>query len=102
MMEVARLSDPEIARALARVPGWQRQGDAIERTFTFRGFQEAVGFVNRVAELAERANHHPDILIRYRRVTLTLSTHSAGGLTSKDFELAEAIDRLEAGAAPDR
>jgi 4a-hydroxytetrahydrobiopterin dehydratase len=87
-----RLSDAEIAAQLARLPGWSRQGDAIARQYTFKDFVEAMQFVHRVADLAEAADHHPDILIRYRRVTLTLSTHSAGGLTEKDFRLAGQID----------
>lgn len=90
----SRLSDVEISAAMQRVPGWERRGDAIVRSYRFNSFKDAVDFVNRVAELAEKANHHPDILIQYSKVTLTLSTHSAGGLTEKDFELAEQIGRL--------
>lgn len=89
-----RLSEEEIQAAMPRVPGWERRGDAIVRSYKFADFKGAMGFVNRVAELAEKANHHPDILIQYSKVTLTLSTHSAGGLTDKDFELAAQIDRL--------
>lgn len=82
------LSDAEIAEHLARLPGWERQGNAIHRTFSFADFAGALVFVNRVAERAEAMNHHPDIDIRYSKVTLTLSTHDAGGLTGKDFDLA--------------
>ena len=78
--------------ALRRVPGWQRVGDEIRRTYRFGDFREALAFVNRVAVLAERAGHHPDIDIRYSAVTLALTTHDAGGLSAKDFELAGAID----------
>ena len=90
---MARLGDEEIARRLAALPGWRRAGDSITRTFEVASFRDAVFFVNAVAALAEGAHHHPDIDIRWRRVTLTLSTHSAGGLTSRDFDLAEAIER---------
>jgi 4a-hydroxytetrahydrobiopterin dehydratase len=67
----------------------------MERQWEFRGFKEAIGFVYRVAELAEKANHHPDIEIRFRRVRLFLTTHDAGGLTARDFDLAEHVDALE-------
>ncbi len=83
-----RLSDAEIAERLTRLPGWERQGDEIRRTFSFADFKHAVAFVNRVAEHAEAMDHHPDIDIRYSKVTLTLSTHDAGGLTARDFDLA--------------
>ena len=86
------LSDSEIAGHLARLPGWERQGNAISRTFSFGDFGGAMAFVNRVAELAEAMDHHPDIDIRYSKVTLTLSTHDAGGLTGRDFALAGKIE----------
>jgi len=86
------LSDTEIAERLARLSEWRRDGRCICRQYVFKDFVEAMRFVNRVASLAEAADHHPDITINYRRVTLTLSTHSAGGLTAKDFGLAEQID----------
>ncbi|HEY8393489.1 MAG TPA: 4a-hydroxytetrahydrobiopterin dehydratase [Thermaerobacter sp.] len=89
---MARLSEAEIAARLERLPGWRRDGEAITRTYELASFRDALFFVNAVAGLAEAANHHPDIDIRWRRVTLTLSTHSEGGLTQKDFDLAEAID----------
>ena len=72
--------------------GWTREGDAIRKTYTLDSFTEAVAFVNRIAELAEQADHHPDIDIRYDRVGCTLSTHSEGGLTVKDFDLAHQLD----------
>jgi len=90
---MSRLDEAAIAQALRQAPGWERAGSEIKRTYRFKDFREALGFVNRVGELAERAGHHPDIDIRYSAVTLVLSTHDAGGLTSKDFDLARAIDR---------
>jgi 4a-hydroxytetrahydrobiopterin dehydratase len=75
-------------------PGWEERGGAIERTFEFESFPDAVEFVNRVAELAEEAGHHPDIAIHYRQVTLRLWTHSAGAITDRDTELAARIDTL--------
>jgi 4a-hydroxytetrahydrobiopterin dehydratase len=85
------LDDGEIQSRLARVPGWQRRGDEITRRFEFPDFKGSLAFVNRVGELAEAMNHHPDIDIRYAAVTLTLTTHDAGGLTERDFALAEKI-----------
>jgi 4a-hydroxytetrahydrobiopterin dehydratase len=74
--------------------GWTLEGDAIRKQYTFAGFLEAVAFVDRLAPEAEQADHHPDILINYKRVTLTYSTHSEGGLTAKDFVGAATADRL--------
>jgi 4a-hydroxytetrahydrobiopterin dehydratase len=88
---MALLTETEIRDRIARLPGWERHGNEIRRTWTFADFGAAMVFVNRVAGLAETANHHPDIDIRYSRVTLVLSTHDAGGLTARDFALAEAI-----------
>ncbi len=88
------LDENEIAQALATVDGWIREGATIRRTIEFSSFRDAMAFVNRVAELAEQANHHPDIDIRYSRVSLALSTHSAGGLTRRDFRLAHTIDGI--------
>ena len=86
------LSDIAIQRELGTLAGWSRRGDVLTRTYSFRNFTQAMEFVNRVAALAEEANHHPDIDIRYSKVTLTLSTHDAGGITSNDLGLARAID----------
>jgi 4a-hydroxytetrahydrobiopterin dehydratase len=91
---MALLSDDEIQERLERVPGWQREGDAIKREFKFDDFQGSVDFVNRITPPAEEMNHHPDIAISWNRVELTLSTHSQGGLTENDFELAGKIDHL--------
>ncbi len=87
------LSDIEIQRELGALSGWSRRGPAITRTFEFAGFRDAIAFVNRIADAAERMDHHPDIDIRYTRVTCQLSTHSAGGITRRDFLLAAAIDQ---------
>ena len=91
---MALLDDAEVARSLERVPGWERHGDAIERSVRLGDFRAAMAFVNTVAEAAEQADHHPDILIRWNTVDLTLSTHSEGGLTGKDFSLAARINEL--------
>ncbi len=84
----------EIDRRLRSLSGWTLEGDAIRKQFTFAGFPEAIAFVNRLAPEAEAADHHPDILINYKRVTLTYSTHSEGGLTARDFDGAAIADRL--------
>lgn len=90
---MTRLDEKEIGVRLAKLAGWERAGDAIRRSWRFADFKQAMAFAHRVAEAAEAADHHPDILIEYSRVTLTLSTHDAGGLTTRDFDLAA---RLEA------
>ena len=89
-----RFTAAQIADALTAVPQWTRQGDAIGRTFQFKDFPAAMKFVNAVAVAAEAAWHHPDIDIRWNKVTLVLTTHDAGGLTQKDFDLAREFDRL--------
>lgn len=86
------LDEMTVEDALAGLPGWERRGNEIVRTYTRADFRTAMELVNRVAELAEAAAHHPDIDIRWNRVTLTLSTHSAGGLTAADMELAAEIE----------
>lgn len=89
------LSQQEIERRIAD-SAWSREGGAIVREWTLGDFAGAIAFVNRVADLAERANHHPDVLVHgYNHVRLTLSTHSQGGLTDADFKLAGEIDRLQ-------
>ncbi len=82
------LSPQQISRRMKSVPAWSKRAQAIRRTFAFEGFLDAVAFVNRVAKQAEKRDHHPDIDIRWNKVTLTLSTHSEGGLTGKDFSMA--------------
>jgi len=88
------LSADEIAARLREVPGWSRSGNAIERTWTFRDFSEALAFINKVGGLAESMNHHPDIANSWATVRLTLTTHDKGGLTSLDFDLAMKINSL--------
>ena len=93
-MLMEKLTSDQIKTGLTSVPEWKQKGDSITRTFQFKDFPAAIKFVNTVAEPAEKANHHPDIDIRWNKVTLVLSTHDAGGLTDKDFELAAKIDAL--------
>jgi 4a-hydroxytetrahydrobiopterin dehydratase len=88
------LTDQAVEQRLAGRP-WEREGDAIVRELKFDDFAAAIAFVNRVAEAAEAANHHPDITVHgYNKVKLTLSSHSAGGITEADFELAGQLDAL--------
>jgi len=89
-----RLTDSEVQERLAALDGWTLDGNAIRKQFTLGGFPDAVAFVARLAFDAEAADHHPDILINYKRVTLTFSTHSEGGLTEKDFEGARKVNSL--------
>jgi 4a-hydroxytetrahydrobiopterin dehydratase len=90
---MARLSRGEAEQRVKQLKGWTLEGDAIRKQYTFADFPGAVAFVNRLVPDAEAADHHPDILINYKRVTLTYSTHSEGGLTEKDFTGAAAADR---------
>jgi 4a-hydroxytetrahydrobiopterin dehydratase len=87
-----KLSEAEIEQRLAAVPEWAGSGGMIQRTYQFKDFVVAMKFVNKIAQAAEAAQHHPDIMIRYDKVTLTLSTHDAGGITEKDFDLAKKAD----------
>jgi 4a-hydroxytetrahydrobiopterin dehydratase len=87
-----RLAEDVIARELAARPGWARDGEAIRRTWRFADFKAAMIFVNGVAALAEKANHHPDIAVHYNEVTLRLWSHDVGGLSARDFDLARRID----------
>lgn len=89
-----RLGEAAITSGLAVLPGWTRQGDAIVKCYTFGAFAEGIRFVDRVAIAADAADHHPDIDIHWTSVTMTLATHSAGGLTALDLALAAEIDRL--------
>ena len=88
-----KLNDAEIAQQLKVLAGWAREGNAIRKSFSFGKFAEGIRFVDRVAAAADGLDHHPDIDIRYTTITMVLSTHSAGGLTRKDFELAERIEQ---------
>jgi 4a-hydroxytetrahydrobiopterin dehydratase len=87
-----KLSSTEVQQRIRNLKGWSLDGNAIKKQYTFAGFLEAIAFVNCLAPKAEKADHHPDILINYKRVTLTYSTHSEGGLTAKDFEGAATAD----------
>ena len=91
---MTKLSEDQITKKLGLLGGWELVRKEIRRTFQLTDFVHAMGFVNSVALLAEKANHHPDIDIRWNKITLTLSTHSAGGLTDRDFTLAAEIERL--------
>jgi 4a-hydroxytetrahydrobiopterin dehydratase len=91
---MARLTATEIKSGLSGVPQWTRKGGAISRTYQFKDFPAAIRFVKSVAVKAEKAWHHPDIDIRWNKVTLALTTHDQGGLTEKDFALAKVFDRL--------
>lgn len=87
--------DHDAVRArLADLDGWELAGDAIRREFTFDGFREAIDFINRVADLADEADHHPELTNVYASVTIVLTTHDAGGVTEKDLALAAAIDQV--------
>lgn len=86
------LDDATVDRELAALPGWQPDGARITRLYTFASFADAIAFVNRVAALAEAADHHPDIQVAYDKVRLTLWSHDSGGLTERDFRLARRID----------
>jgi len=89
---VPLLDDQDIRSRLDDLKGWTREGDAIRKTFTLDSFPEAIAFVNRIADVSQNVDHHPDIDIRFDRVSCTLSTHSEGGLTDKDFDLARKLD----------
>ena len=93
-MRMLLLTEKEIAECLAQVPEWTRAGGVISRTYTFKSFVRAIAFVNGVAAAAETADHHPDIDVRFRRVTLALTTHDSFGLTRLDFALAAVCDAL--------
>jgi len=94
LVSMGLLSSDEARKRVGELPGWTLQDKQIQRKFTFADFAEAVSFVVRVGFAAEAADHHPDILINYKRVTLTFSTHSEGGLTEKDFAGAEAATKI--------
>jgi 4a-hydroxytetrahydrobiopterin dehydratase len=89
------LTDSEVATALTSLPGWKQSGKAIERHFKFPDFKAAMGFVNRIADAAEKADHHPDFAIHYNQVTLSLWSHDSGGVTKRDLKMAAVINELE-------
>ncbi|MBE9070770.1 4a-hydroxytetrahydrobiopterin dehydratase [Leptolyngbya cf. ectocarpi LEGE 11479] len=88
------LTSNEIQSQLATLPDWTLKGTSIETVLTFKNFIEAIDFINKVVEPAEAAGHHPDLSISYNRVTISLTTHDAGGLTQKDFNLAQTLSQL--------
>lgn len=92
--DVATLSDAEVTNGLERLPGWARDGDAIRKSFQLASFADAVAFVVRIGFLAEAANHHPDLDVRWRTVHVALTTHDQGGITGKDLDLAAAIEAV--------
>jgi len=89
---MATLSAGQIANKLKSLAGWEFKDNAISKRFRFKDFMTGIAFVNRVAEIAQAADHHPDILINYTRINFSCSTHSEGGVTDKDFRLAESIE----------
>jgi 4a-hydroxytetrahydrobiopterin dehydratase len=91
---MAKLSEPQIQEQMPAVKGWDRHGDMLVRTWQFPTFRRALAFVNLVAELLERFDHHPDIHLSYRTVQIELSTHADGGLTARDFEMAVELSTL--------
>jgi 4a-hydroxytetrahydrobiopterin dehydratase len=90
------LSQQEVQLALQKLPGWNKKGDAIERTFSFANFVDAMKFVNQIAEAAEAVNHHPAITINYNKVTMALVSHDSGGITSRDVRMAGKINEIAA------
>jgi 4a-hydroxytetrahydrobiopterin dehydratase len=88
------LPQEEIVRKLEALSGWKLTAEGLQKQFVLKAFPDAISLVNRVAEAAESVNHHPDILIKYDRVTFTLITHDAGGITQRDFDLAARIEAL--------
>jgi len=96
---MATLSTETIAQELTKMPGWSYQGKELQKKFTFPSFLPGIGFVNQIARAAESAGHHPDITINYNVVGISLSTHSQGGVTEKDFDLARQIDQIRSTLA---
>lgn len=89
-----KMNESQIETALASAPEWGEMSGEIQRTYQFPDFKASMAFVTSLAEYAERVQHHPDILIRYNKVTISVSTHDAGGITEKDFALAQEADRI--------
>ena len=94
MVAMAKLSDAEVTAGLAALPGWERLGDEIVKTFDCGSFRGAIAFVVRIGFFAEKADHHPDLDVRWKRVRVALTTHDAGGLTGKDLDLAREIEGI--------
>jgi 4a-hydroxytetrahydrobiopterin dehydratase len=93
-----KLSDLEVQRALGGLPGWARRGDVLTKTFSFDRFADGIRFIDRLARAADDMNHHPDIDVRYTKITIMLSTHDAGGITQADLRLAEKIEMVNGTA----
>lgn len=91
-----RLSPTDLQQALGNLPKWSQKGEVIERQFQFKDFLEAMAFVNKIADAAENANHHPDISISYNKVNLALTSHDSGGVTQRDVRMADVIDKIAA------
>jgi 4a-hydroxytetrahydrobiopterin dehydratase len=91
------LADEEVDRRLKKLPDWKREGKFLARTYEFKTFRLGIRFINSVAKVADELDHHPDIAVRYTTVKLSIQTHSAGGLTSRDFRLVSAIERATSG-----
>lgn len=94
MGQAPKLAEQEIEQRLMKLSEWSESGGVIQRTYQFKDFIESMRFVGAVADLAEKRQHHPDILIRWNKVTLSLSTHDSGGITQKDFDLAAECDGI--------
>jgi len=94
-----KLSDLEVQRALGTLPGWSRRGDVLTKTFAFDRFVDGIRFIDRLARVADDMNHHPDVDIRYTKITIMLSTHDAGGITQADLRLAEKIEMVHGTTA---
>ncbi len=94
---MAKIPQQDVQTRLQKLPGWAPAGEAITRQFTFAGFPDAVAFIVRLGFAAEAVDHHPDLVVNYKRVTVTYSTHSEGGLTDKDFAGAEAATKIATG-----
>ncbi|MEM8719498.1 MAG: 4a-hydroxytetrahydrobiopterin dehydratase [Cyanobacteria bacterium P01_G01_bin.39] len=88
------LTQAQIEQKIQTIPQWQQEQQTITRTFEFKNFVEAIAFINRLVDPAESAGHHPDLAISYNKVTVSLTTHDAGGLTQMDFDLAQQISEL--------
>jgi 4a-hydroxytetrahydrobiopterin dehydratase len=98
---MALLTESQIAEALTGLPGWSREGDRVRKEIAFPSFPDAIAFLVRLAFQAEAADHHPDLTVHYRRVTVAYWTHSEGGLTAKDVEGARTVERLLSAGRPE-
>lgn len=97
---MASLSDDDVRAELGSLPGWRLEGGSIRKEFTFTGFRAAIGFIDRLAEVAIAARHHPDLENHYNRVVVSLTSHDAGGVTSADLALARGIEAVAAPPEP--